>query len=176
MGEQFRGQQFKPGLKILMADDSPEDRFFVQRALDKSGVGSFFFGVSDGQEAINYLCRVAPYTSLEQFAFPNVLLLDLKMPKVNGFDVLKWLHVHPQCRVIPTIIYSSSGEETDVHNAYVLGANSYMVKPISSEELVEQIQTLYKYWSQCQTPTPPPSERCDPALVDKTPGCNAQPD
>src|SRR4051794_39163544 len=122
------GKQFKPGLKILMADDSPEDQFFVQRALEKRGVGNFFLGVPDGQEAINYLCRIAPYTLHEQFPFPNVLLLDLKMPKVSGFDVLKWLQVHPHCKVIPTIIYSSSAEESDVHQAYVLGANAYMVK------------------------------------------------
>jgi CheY-like chemotaxis protein len=98
------------------------------------------------------------------------------MPKVNGFDVLKWLQLHPHCKVIPTIVYSSSAEETDVHNAYILGANSYMVKPISSEELVEQIQTLYKYWGQCQTPAPPRGERRDSALVDKTAACGAEPD
>lgn len=167
------GEQIKPGLRILMADDSQEDRFFVQRALEKSGVGKFFFGVSDGQEAIDYLCRAAPYESRERFPFPNVMLLDLKMPRVNGFDVLKWLQVHPHCKVIPTIIYSSSGEESDVHLAYVLGANAYMVKPISSEELVEQMQTLYKYWGQCQTPNPPTHERCDPALIDTKAACGA---
>jgi CheY-like chemotaxis protein len=165
------GQQIKPGLRILMADDSEEDRFFVQRALEKSGVGKFFFGVGDGQEAIEYLCLEGRYTSREQFPFPNVMLVDLKMPKVNGFDVLKWLQTHPHCKVIPTIIYSSSAEDSDVHHAYALGANAYMVKPTSSEELVEQIQTLYKFWGNCQTPPPPPGQRCDPSLND-TSACN----
>lgn len=162
------GQQFKPGLRILMADDSEEDRFFVQRALEKSGVGNFFFGVSDGREAIDNLCREGPYASRERFPFRNVMLVDLKMPRVNGFDVLKWLETHPHCKVIPTIIYSSSAEESDVHQSYVLGANAYMVKPNSSDELVDQIQTLYKYWAQCQTPAPPPGQRCDPALTDES--------
>lgn len=162
------GQQIKPGLRILMADDSEENRFFVQRALEQSGVGRFFFGVNDGQEAINYLCLEGACTSRELYPFPNVLLLDLKMPRLSGFDVLKWLQTHPHCKVIPTIVYSSSAEDSDVHHAYALGANAYMVKPTSSDELVNQMQTLYKYWVQCQTPSPPPGQRCDPALADSS--------
>lgn len=118
------GGRIKRGLRILMADDSEEDRFFVQRALEESGVGSFFCGVSDGQEAIDYLCLEGAYPTREQFPFPNAMLVDLKMPRVDGFDVLKWLQLHPHCKVIPTVIYSSSAEESDIHQSYALGANS----------------------------------------------------
>jgi CheY-like chemotaxis protein len=88
------------------------------------------------------------------------LLLDLKMPGMGGFDVLEWLRDHPQCKVIPTIIFSSSSMDSDIHQAYVLGANAYMVKPSSSGELVDLMQLTYQFWSRCQTPAPPVGERC----------------
>jgi two-component system response regulator len=150
----------KPGLRVLMADDSEEDRFFVQRALSASGVGTFFQGVSDGQEAIDYLEAKGPFANRKDYPFPNILLLDLKMPRLGGFDVLKWLDAHPECKVIPTIIFSSSGMESDVHRAYVLGANAYIEKPTSADDLTNLIQLTYKFWSRCQTPPPPPNERC----------------
>lgn len=154
------GEFIKPGLRILMADDSEEDRFFVQRALDSSGFGTFFFGVKDGQEAIDYLRAIGPFADRKAHPFPNVLLLDLKMPRLGGFDVLKWLGAHPECKVIPTIIFSSSAMESDVHQSYVLGANAFIVKPTSPGELRELIQLTYNFWSRCETPPPPPNGRC----------------
>jgi CheY-like chemotaxis protein len=154
------GNYTKPGLKMLMVDDSEADRFFVQRAMDGSGVGTFFHGVSDGQEAIDYLKAKGEFASRSQYPFPNILLLDIKMPGVNGFDVVMWLRDHPECRVIPTIIFSSSAIESDVHHAYVLGANAFMVKPTSHKDLSRLIDLTYKFWSECQTPPPPPRERC----------------
>jgi CheY-like chemotaxis protein len=154
------GYFISPGFRVLMADDSPEDRFFVHRALDASGVGDFFQGVSDGQEAIDYLRAEGQFANREQFPFPNILLVDLKMPGVDGFGLLKWLMAHPECKVIPTIIFSSSYIESDIHQAYVLGANAYIVKPCAAQELVELIQITYKFWARCQTPAPPPGQRC----------------
>ena len=143
-----------------MADDSEADLFFVQRALEQSGVGDFFKGVEDGQEAIEYLQCKGRFDDREKYPFPNVLLLDIKMPRLGGFDVLKWLQAHPECKVIPTIVFSSSKHEQDVHQAYVLGANAYIEKPTSTTDLVEVIQTMYKFWSCCETPVPPPGEKC----------------
>lgn len=154
------GEYIEPGLRILMADDSEEDRFFVQRALEASGVGRFFFGVRDGQEAIDYLEGIGAFADRKAYPFPNVLLLDLKMPRLAGFDVLKWLSAHPECKVIPTIMFSSSAMESDVHQSYVLGANAFMVKPTSPEELRNLIGLMYTFWSRCETPPPPPNERC----------------
>jgi CheY-like chemotaxis protein len=154
------GQFTKPGLRILMADDSEADRFFVQRALEASGVGKFFFGVSDGSEAIDYLKAFGRFADRGAYPFPNVLLLDLKMYEIGGFDVLKWLLAHPECKVIPTVIFSSSAVESDVHQSYVLGANAYMVKPSAPDDLRILIQMMYAFWSRCETPRSPPNERC----------------
>jgi CheY-like chemotaxis protein len=143
-----------------MADDSPEDIFFVQRALTKSTLPAVLNSVPDGSEAIAYLKGDGQYADRQKFAFPNVLLCDLKMPVVSGFGVLEWLQEHPDCRVIPTIIFSSSSVESDVHRSYVLGANAYLEKPTSLEGLTEMIQNLYTFWHQCEIPLPPPGERC----------------
>jgi len=156
-----------------MADDSAEDRFFVQRALEKSGVGRSFQGVCDGQEAICYLAGEPPFADRTKFAFPNLLLLDLKMPRLNGFEVLEWIRAHPECKVIPTIIFSSSAFESDVHRAYVLGANAYMVKPASSASLVAQIKIIYEFWSACETPAPPPGHRCNPSPASPAVSCTS---
>src|SRR5262245_18480951 len=101
-------ERFKPGLRILMADDSESDRFFLQRAFHASGVGAYFLGVSDGAEGIGYLKGAGRFADRKTYPFPNVLLLDIKMPVVDGFDVLKWLLAHPDCKVIPAIMFSSS--------------------------------------------------------------------
>jgi CheY-like chemotaxis protein len=154
------GRFTKQGFSILMADDSEADRFFVQRALDASGVGKSFFGVSDGQAAIDCLQGNGRFADRLAHPFPNILLLDLKMYDVGGFDVLKWLAAHPDCKVIPTIMFSSSAVESDVHESYVLGANAYIEKPSSPDELRDLIQFMYSFWSRCQTPAPPPDGRC----------------
>jgi CheY-like chemotaxis protein len=143
-----------------MADDSEDDAFFVKRALDKSEVPCVLHAVPDGSDAISYLRGEPPYANRTKFPFPNVLLCDLKMPKMNGFAVLRWLQAHPECKVIPTIIFTSSSLEKEIHQSYVLGANAYLVKPHSAEELAQTIQSLYHFWSRCQVPEPPPEERC----------------
>ena len=149
-----------PGLQILMADDSESDRFFVQRALEASRVGTFFFGVDDGQEAIDYLKGAGRFADRGAYPFPNILLLDIKMPRVDGFDVLKWLSDHPDCKVIPTVMFTSSAIESDIHQSYVLGVNAYMVKPTAFEELKALIQLMHRFWSHCHTPAPPVDQRC----------------
>ncbi len=156
----FMGLYIRPALRMLMADDADDDRFFVLRALQASGVGAFFEGVSDGQGAIDYLRGEPPYDNRNTHPFPNILLLDIKMPVVSGFDVLVWLRDHPDCKVIPTIMFSSSDLESDVHQAYVLGANAYMTKPSDSDELMKMIQLIYNFWSNCHTPAPPKALRC----------------
>lgn len=154
------GNFIKPGFRLLMVDDSPDDIFFVQKALEESGVGQFFHAVSDGKEAIAYLRAEGKFADRQKYPFPNVLLLDLKMPGMNGFDILRWLQNHPECKVIPSIAFSSSYLESDVHQVYVLGGNAFIAKPTRFNELVDLIQTTYKFWSRCQTPPPPPGERC----------------
>jgi CheY-like chemotaxis protein len=143
-----------------MADDSPEDIFFFKRAIDKSQLRYVFNSVGNGSEAIAYLKGEGQYADREKFAFPNVFLCDLKMPVMNGFNVLQWLQEHPHCKVIPTIILSSSSHESDVHQSYVLGANAYLEKPASLDDLARIVRDLYSFWVDCHVPVPPPGERC----------------
>ena len=143
-----------------MADDSEDDLFFVQRALDRSAVGKFFYGVKEGQEAIAYLSAEGKFEDRQNFPFPNLLLLDLKMPRLDGFGVLRWLQEHPHCRVLPTIVFTSSNLEKDVQEAYDLGANAFLMKPGHPEDLVQLIQITYQFWSHCQTPPLPPGQKC----------------
>ena len=150
----------RPGLRVLMADDSPEDIFLVDRAVQKSGLSRFFHAVNDGEDAIAYMRGLGQYGDRRRFLFPNILLLDLKMPKVDGFGVLRWLAAHPECKVIPTIMFSSSFLEEDVHQAYVLGANAFASKPHDLESLVVLMRDLYSFWSKCQVPAPPAGEKC----------------
>jgi CheY-like chemotaxis protein len=152
--------QTKPGLRVLMVDDSEEDIFFVKRAFEKSGVADFFRAVNDGKQAVAYLRGEGEFADRGKYMFPNVLLTDLKMPGMDGFGLLEWLQNHPDCKVIPTIAFTSSAIESDIHQVYVLGANAYIVKPNDFQELVNVIQLTYEFWSHCQTPVPPPRERC----------------
>lgn len=154
------GEMIKPGFRLLMADDSPDDAFFVQRALQQSGKGTFFHSVRDGREAIAYLRGEGPYGDRAQFQFPNAMLVDLKMPGMDGFGFLEWLNEHPECKVIPTIAFSSSAIDKDVHKVYALGGNAYIVKPNNFEDLVGLIKVTFDFWSRCQTPHPPKEERC----------------
>lgn len=154
------GERIRPGFRLLMADDSPDDVFLVERALLRSGVSSNFYAVPNGREAIAYLQAEGKYANRQQFPFPNAVLMDLHMPGMDGFEVLRWLKNHPECKVIPTIIFSSSPVESDVHEVYVLGGNAYVTKPHDYNELVELIRLTYQFWSRCQVPQPPPGEKC----------------
>ena len=144
-----------------MVDDADEDIFFVKRAFEKSGVAQFFHSVNDGNQAIAYLQAEGEFSDRSKFPFPNLLMTDLKMPGMNGYELLEWIQKHPNCKVIPTIVFSSSSLESDIHRAYVLGANTYIVKPSDFIELVETIRLLYEFWSRCQTPKPPLGDKCE---------------
>src|SRR3954471_20328755 len=150
----------KPGLRVLMADDSEEDIFFVQRAFEKSGVADLFPSVRDGKEAIGYLRGEGAFSDRKKFPFPNVLLTDLKMPGMDGFALLEWLQEHTECKVIPTIALTSSSIERDIHAVYALGGNAYLVKPSSFNEMQAIVELIYQFWSRCETPHPPPGEKC----------------
>jgi CheY-like chemotaxis protein len=119
---------------ILVAEDDPSDAFFLQRAFKRAGIPLTLQFVRDGQEALDYLNGVGGYANRQTFPPPQLVLLDLKMPRLDGFETLaqirKVLHLE-----VPVIVFSSSNLPTDVGRAYDLGANSYFVKPHSLEEL-----------------------------------------
>jgi CheY-like chemotaxis protein len=132
--------------RFLLVEDDPADVDFVSSAFDNSG--HQLLVVNDGQQAIDYLSGKGAYADRRKFPLPQVVLLDLKMPRVNGFEFLKWLrHQSPgDLRLLPVIIMSSSDEPSDVKAAYALGVNSYLTKPIQWQEFQERMKAVNVFW------------------------------
>ena len=125
---------------ILLAEDDDNDVFFMRRALDKSQVEFPLQVVTDGQQAIDYLGGEGKFSDREQFPIPSVILLDLKMPFRDGFDVLAWIRTQSSLEGIPVAVLTSSAEERDRRRAKELGANAYFVKPPRPETIAEIVQ------------------------------------
>jgi CheY-like chemotaxis protein len=140
---------------ILLADDDENDVVLFQRAIKASGLSFEIKTVHDGEQAIKYLQRVEPYADPEAFPTPRFLILDLKMPRKTGFDVLQWLVDHPECKVTPTIAFSSSSIPSDIVKAYQLGANTFFTKPNDFNELKVVFQMIIDYWSKANVPPIP---------------------
>jgi len=131
---------------MLVAEDDETEVLLLKRAFSKSGVKASMQFVRDGQEAVDYFRGEEPYADRAANPLPSLLLLDLKMPRLNGFDVLKWLRQQPGLRRTLVVVFSSSAETEDVNLAYDLGANSYLRKPAHFQDLEVVVQTLEKYW------------------------------
>ena len=137
---------------ILVVDDDHNDQFLIQAAFKQVGVTEPVHAVDDGDDAICYLKGMGPYADRKKYVFPTFLLVDLKMPKVNGFELLQFLKQNPHLAVIPTIVFTSSADRNDVTNAYLLGANSYQVKSQTLPALCAQLKLIYDYWMTCEVP------------------------
>ena len=133
-------------LKLLVAEDSQMDAFILQRTFEQTGVAINAHFVRDGQEATDYLEGVGEFGDRAKYPLPALILLDLKMPRLNGFDVLKWLKLQPEHRTTPVIIFSGSDDHGDILRAYSLGASSYMVKPTHTAEMPDLVRVLDAYW------------------------------
>jgi CheY-like chemotaxis protein len=131
---------------ILIAEDSEEDAFILKRAFMKTQSGIPLSFVRDGQEAMDYLSGDGAYADRAAHPLPCLILLDLKMPKRDGFDVIEWVRKQPTLKLLPVTVFSSSNEDSDVDRAYALGANSYLVKPGSFHGVVDLIKKLSDYW------------------------------
>jgi CheY-like chemotaxis protein len=131
---------------VLMAEDDDNDVFFVQRAFKQAQIPNPLHRVKDGEEAIAYLRGDGQYSDRAQFPLPRFLLLDLKMPRKNGFEVIAWIRQQPGIKRLPIAVLTSSKEEPDINRAYDTGANTYLVKPVKFEELVETIKALDQFW------------------------------
>ena len=148
---------------ILLAEDREDDILLVQRAFKRAFITNPLHIVRDGEQAIAYLGGVGRYTNREEYPLPDLLLLDLKMPRMDGFEVLKWIQLHPELSSLRVVVLTSSDNIRDVNTAYQLGANSFMVKPMDFEDVVHLSKTLANYWLQLsKTPEiqrpPRPSE------------------
>lgn len=139
-------------LWILVAEDDPNDAFLLRRAFEKNGLRNPTHICSDGEDALAYLRGTGKYQDRKQFPFPEVIFTDLKMPKIDGLQVLQWLQQHPDCQVIPVVVFSSSNLEEDVKAAYELGANAYIRKPPSFDALVEVVKVVAAFWDICEKP------------------------
>lgn len=134
--------------RILVAEDSEGDAFVLQRAFDKAHIDAELYFVEDGQDAVDYLAGVGAFGDRKVHPMPRLLLLDLRMPRLSGFDVLDWLQQHPTLKRLPVAVFTSSNIDKDVDRAYDLGANSYIVKPGSLGGYEEFIKTLQRYWTE----------------------------
>lgn len=135
-----------PARSILIAEDREDDVYLVQHAFRKAGSQSPLQFVSNGEEALAHLRREKHYADRTAFPFPALLLLDLKMPKKNGFEVLQEVRADPRLKKLPVIILSSSDQPDDIDSAWALGANSYLVKPSEAADLVVMLQKVEDYW------------------------------
>ena len=136
----------KAGLPILLVEDNPDDVFLFARALSKAKRPHPLQVVTNGQEAIDYLGRTGKYSDGDAFPLPELIMLDLKMPGVSGFQVLEWIRADGIARLIPVIVLSSSALTEDVNRSYALGANAYIVKPTDAVALERLIQTISDFW------------------------------
>src|ERR1051325_8315638 len=133
-------------INILHVEDDPNDALLFQHACRKAGVSFDLQAVSDGDEAIAYLRGTESFSDRQKHPMPELVLLDLKMPRLSGFDVLAWLRGNTPFDKLPVIVLTSSNHEADIKRAYDLGANSYLVKPVGFEALVEVAKTIHDYW------------------------------
>ena len=133
-------------VSILVADDDAQDAMLVRLAMQRACLGLRMETVRDGEEAIDYLMGRAPYQDRHTYPFPSLMLLDLKMPRLNGFDVLEFVRGQPGLRRLPVVIFSSSDDPGDIRRAYDSGANSYLCKPHSNGDLSALLKSLEDYW------------------------------
>ena len=131
---------------VLVAEDDENDIFLLRHAFQQARLSYPIIDVPNGEEAIDYLSGCVPYAGREHHPLPALLLLDLKMPLLNGFDVLSWLQGRPEFRDMPAVVLSSSAFDSDIKRARELGARDYLVKPQSSDDLVKLVQELSLHW------------------------------
>jgi two-component system response regulator len=139
---------------ILLVEDNPDDEALTLRALVKNNVVNKIVVVRDGVEALEYLFGTGAYAGRDTSAMPQVILLDLKLPKLDGLEVLRRLRADPRTELLPVIILTSSREEQDLIKGYKLGANSYIRKPVDFPQFAEAIRQLKLYWLVINEPPP----------------------
>ncbi len=142
----------KPNYTILVVEDEDSDYFLLERAFRKNNVQNPIQRVKDGLEGLHYLQGIGQFTDRDKFPFPDVVILDLKTPRMSGLELLAWIREHPECRVIPTVIMTSSQQDVDIEKAYALGANTYFVKPTKFQDLVDLTASIQDYWRRGTRP------------------------
>ncbi len=138
---------------ILLVDDSPRDIELTLDALAQHNLANEVVALRDGAEALDYLYRRGPFSDRTP-GLPAVVLLDLKMPKVDGIEVLRQIKSDPQLKMIPVVVLTSSREEQDLLTSYQLGVNAYIVKPVNFQGFVEAVKLVGAFWAVINEPPP----------------------
>jgi CheY-like chemotaxis protein len=131
---------------ILYAEDNDSDAFLITHAFKKAGIEHAVVVVPNGQAAIQYLSGEGEYADRERYPLPSLVLLDLNMPGVSGLEVLKWIRTTPSVCTLVAVMLTSSNQDTDIHRAYMQGANGYLVKPGSLDAIISMAQSIKDYW------------------------------
>ena len=132
--------------KILLVEDNPDDELLTLRAFKKNNISNEVVVARDGVEALDYLFATGAYEGRDTADTPQVVLLDLKLPKLSGLEVLRKMRADPLTKLLPVIILTTSNEESDVLSGYEFGANSYIRKPVDFTQFVEAVRQLGLYW------------------------------
>lgn len=139
--------------RIVLVDDSPRDLEMALNALQQYNIANEILTLQDGAEALDYLYRRGRFASLPE-GNPAVILLDLKMPKVDGMEVLSQMRRDPKLKMVPVVVMTSSREEQDLLSSYQLGVNAYVVKPLNFHEFVEAVKIIGAFWGVLNEPPP----------------------
>lgn len=142
------------GGTILLVEDNPDDVALTERALKKARIANKVVIARDGPEALDFLFGTGAYAGRDTGAMPEVVLLDLKLPKMDGLEVLRRLRGDQRTRVLPVVVLTSSREDRDLTRSYELGANSYIRKPVDFKQFVKAVQELGLYWLVLNEPPP----------------------
>jgi len=132
---------------ILLVEDDSNDVLLIQRAFRKAKLVNPVQVVEDGEAAVAYLAGQGPFADRQRYPLPVLILLDLKLPRKSGLEVLAWLRQQPGLKRLPVVVLTASKEAADINRAYDLGANSYLVKPVAFDALLDIVKTLGLYWS-----------------------------
>lgn len=141
-------------ITILLAEDDEEDRYLISEALDEGRVPNHLYMVEDGEQLMDYLFRRGQYTDKEQWPEPDLILLDLNMPRKDGREVLEEVKEIPDFRHIPIVVLTTSRAEEDVFRSYHMGVSGFVTKPVTFRELMETMKTIGAYWGKVSTLPP----------------------
>lgn len=133
-------------VEILLVEDNPQDAEMAIRALKKNNLANHLIHVKDGEEALDFIFTRGAFSDRKGKSNPKVILLDLKLPKVGGLEILKEVKSNPNTKTIPVVVLTSSKEENDMVESYKLGVNSYIVKPVDFDKFINCIKDLGMYW------------------------------
>lgn len=132
--------------EILLVEDNPDDQELIRMALEESHIANELVIVNDGTQALDYLFGTGMYAGRDISNKPQVILLDLKLPKINGLEVLERMRADPRTALIPVVILTSSSEDDDIVASYKLGANSYIRKPVDFNQFAQAVKSMGGYW------------------------------